>query len=118
MEKIIGVQKEGYRLTLKRDYYKIDIVGGWGIRLKEFSVSLKNINTGLILYPQRSFWPIQSYKKGIRSKRIFTIDVLDSGEYEVKFKGLDSLIVKSSNLLFLSLLQKPLSIDQISICVY
>ncbi|MFT6112314.1 MAG: hypothetical protein ACJAXV_001102 [Bacteroidia bacterium] len=84
--------------TLKEGKYHINIVGGWGITLNGFSMELENLASFTITIPRRSFWPVQSFWKGSRAKRVFSFEITESGEYRLTFKNSDKLEVRHSNL--------------------
>jgi len=115
MKKPININSIGEQIDLKAGKYRIDILGGWGVKLGEFSVLIKDIDTQEMIKCKRTFLPVQSFAFGKRAKRIFVISVPKSARYEVVFKNQESLKVKHSNLPISSLRTNPLSNEGLEI---
>lgn len=116
MEKKINIHSVGETVNLKTGSCKIDIIGGWGVHLGSFSIILENTRDGKIIKCKRVLLGIQSwnyYNK--RSKRIFKADILNSSQYVVQFFNSEEVVVRPSNLILLSLIQKPLKNESLEI---
>jgi hypothetical protein len=118
MNQVINIHNDGHEIDLEVGKYKIDILGGWRIKLGQFSISLKHNVTGQIVDCERSFWPAQSLAFGKRAKRIFVVHVVEPGTYTIEFKQPKTIEVKETNLFFSGLFQEPLSNDKISIYIH
>lgn len=118
MEKPISIHKIGEKVSLKKGNYRIDILGGWGVKIGEFSISIKNIISKEIIECKKAFWPVQSFKFGKRAKRILTFTIYQEGEYEILFRNPESIKVKSSNLFIASLFPEIWPNEKIEIHLY
>jgi len=118
MKKTININSIGEQIDLEVGKYRIDILGGWGVKLGEFSISIKDIETQDVIKCERTFLPIQSFVFGKRAKRIFIIDVPKSARYEVMFENSKSIKVKRSNLPISSMFTNPLSNEELEIYFY
>ena len=67
MEHVINIHDSGHEIDLEVGEYKIDVLGGWGVKRGQFSISLKHNKTGKVVICKRSFWPIQSFAFGKRA---------------------------------------------------
>lgn len=79
MEQVINIHNNGHEIDLKAGKYKIDVLGGWGVKLGQFSISLKHNVTGQTVDCERSFWPIQSFafKKELNGFSLLTLSNLE-----------------------------------------
>lgn len=113
--KPINIHTKYITLLLDKRKYKIDVLGGYGVKLNDFGISIQHTETNQIIQAIETKWPVQSraYKK--RSKRILTIDVKEKGRYSVLFHNSESLQVKKSNLLISSMFMKPIDNNKIEI---
>jgi hypothetical protein len=118
MEQVINIHNNGHEIDLKAGKYKIDVLGGWGVKLGQFSISFKNSVTGQIVDCERSFWPVQSFAFGKRAKRILTTRIVKSGTYKIEFWNPGTLEVKETNLFFSGLFQEPMPNGKISIYIH
>jgi len=115
--KTIKIHRKEQTINLDAKTYKIDLLGGWGVKMGEFSISIENVETNEVIYARRTKWPVQSYKKGKRSKIILSFDVPINGEYRRIFHNPETLIVKKSNLLITSFFKHPIEIQNIEIYI-
>jgi hypothetical protein len=93
-------------------------LGGWGVKLGQFSISFKNNQSGQPINCKRSFLTVQSLAFDKRAKRIFSVDVLERGTYKVEFMNAETLKVKDTNLYFIGLFQDPIPNDEISVYIH
>lgn len=100
MSKIININSKNQEINLEVGTYKIFLLGGFGITLNNFSISLISIKTNEKIESKKAFWPVQTYVNGKRAKKILTININNSGQYKVVFNNPESIIVKKSNLKF------------------
>ena len=111
----ININSIGEQIGLGEGKYKINLIGGWGIELNEFSLAFKNIQTQELLIANRSFWPVQSYQENRRTRRIMIVNINQEGLYEVIFTNSDKLIVRWSPLRMHRLWADPVSNERLEI---
>lgn len=85
-------------IFLEEGRYRVNIIGGWGVKLNGFSIELEHLDRALLVIASRSFWPVQSFWKGRRAKRVFTFEIKEKGNYEFRFINSNNLLVRHSNL--------------------
>jgi len=100
MSKIININSKNEEINLGVGTYKIFLIGGFGITLNNFSISLINEKTNEKIESNKAFWPVQTYINGRRAKNILTININNSGQYKIVFNNPESIKVKKSNLKF------------------
>jgi hypothetical protein len=118
MKHVINIHTGSQKIDLRIGQHKIDILGGWGVALGEFSISLEHDVSGQVVNCEKSFWPVQSYAFGKRARRIFTADVSKTGTYKVKFTKAESLRITHSNLFISKLLEDPIPNEKISVHIH
>ena len=118
MEQIINIRDNGHEIDLEIGKYKIDVLGGWGVKLGQFSISFKHSVTGQIVNCERSFWPVQSLAFGKRAKRVFVVHIDEPGTYKIDFEEPDTLEIKETNLFFSGFFKEALPNDKISIYIH
>jgi len=118
MEHIISIHNSGQEISLEIGKYKIDVLGGWGVELGQFSISFRNNHSGRIINCKRSFWPVQSFAFNKRAKRVFIANIVEQGTYKVEFKNSRTLKVKKTNLFVAGLFQEPIPNEEISVYIY
>jgi hypothetical protein len=118
MEQVISIHNGGYEIDLEVGKYKIDVLGGWGVKLAQFSISLKHNRTGQIVDCERSFWPVRSFAFGQRAKRIFIAHIVEPGTYKIEFRHAKTLEIKETNLFFTGLFKEPLPNEKIYIYIH
>ncbi len=115
MSNLINITSKGKKVSLEACRYRIYILGGWGISLGDFSITLELTNTNRRIKCKRAFWPVQAFAYGKRARRIFILDVQEPGEYEVVFGNSETIKVKRSNLPISSMYGKPKRGDQLEV---
>lgn len=115
---VINIHATGHEINLTSGKHKIDVLGGWGVKLRQFSISLTNIRTGQRVDCKRSFWPAQSFAFGKRTRRIFTFHISESDTYRIEFTHPMTIEVKESSLFITSLFQKPLPNEHLTIYIH
>lgn len=78
MSRPININDKNAETNLFAGKYRIYIIGGWGVKIEDFKVLLKNMETDEIIESRKSFFPVQTYAFGKRAKRILVIDVINS----------------------------------------
>ena len=96
----INIFDQNTNLELKKGYYHIYLKGGWGITLNQFELILTDSSSKEIK-PLKTKFPVQTIDNG-RTKRILSIDILETDTYSIEFKNQETLKVFKS----------PLSISQ------
>ncbi|MDT0555123.1 hypothetical protein [Patiriisocius hiemis] len=115
--KKINISIQNELIELEEGTYNILIIGGWRVKLNSFLITLRNIETGKIIYPRNTIWKYQTYLFKKRAKRIRILDIKEYGTYEIKFKNSESVLLKKSNLFLSSFFQKPVSVSEIEIVI-
>jgi len=113
----ININSKKEVVDLKSSRYRIYTLGGFGVNLGQFSISLKHTETNEIIKCKKAFWPVQSFAFGKRAKRVLIVDIPKEGRYEVLFDNPETLRIKHSNLPISSMFRKPLTTDQIEILI-
>ncbi len=93
----------------------LKIIGGWGVRLNQFSIILRENTENVDVVMKEKLWKEQSYWNSKRTKEIATIDISKSGNYEIIFVNPYNLEVKNSNLTILNFLANKISSKDIEI---
>lgn len=117
MGKPININSTEEIVDLKASRYRIYSLGGFGVNLNQFSISLKHIATDESIKCKKAFWPVQTYTFRKRAKRILIVDIPEEGRYEVLFDNPETLEIKHSNLPISSMFRKPLATDKIEILI-
>ena len=117
MSELININSQGEKINLQERRYRIYMLGGFSVKLGQFSISIRHKITNKIITSKKAFWPVQAYAFGKRAKRILILDVTESGEYEVIFNNPKSVKVKKSNLLILSLIYSFISTDKLEVII-
>jgi hypothetical protein len=113
----INIHSKNELVDLEPSRYRIYALGGFGVKLRQFSISFKHTETGELIQCKRSFWPVQTFAFGKRAKRIFVFDIQKEGSYEVLFENPTSLKIKHSNLPISSIFSKPMANEEIEILI-
>lgn len=113
----ININSEKEVVDLKATRYRIYTLGGFGVNLGQFSITLKHTETSETIKCIKAFWSVQAFAFGKRAKRVLIVDIPKEGRYEVLFDNPKTLRIKHSNLLISSLFRKPLTTDQIEILI-
>lgn len=119
MGHVISIHASGQEIHLKAGKYEIDVLGGWGVQLGQFSIAFRNGQSEQVVNCERSFWPVRSFAFDKRARRIFTVDIPDDGDYVVEFRKAETLKVKESGLFFVAtLFQEPIPNREISVYIH
>jgi hypothetical protein len=118
MSKVLNIYSQGKQLELDAGKYKIDVLGGWGVKLGEFSIAFKHDQSQHVVECQKAFWPVQTYKFGRKARRIFIAEIPEAGFYTVEFKNPETIKLKDSNLFFSSFFENTVPPDKISVCIH
>lgn len=110
-----NIHAKGNEVKLLEGTYYIYITGGWGIRKNDFRIKLHKKDTLQKLQVERSRWPVQSWGKGKRLKRVYNIQVKDSGTYMIDIINPESIEVRRSNLFMMNLIESPIPNDDIEV---
>jgi len=111
----INIHTKDLSIHLESKKYRIYVLGGLGIKMGEFSLSIEKRRTKEIIHSKRTKWPVQSYLDVKRSKRILTLNHPVKGDYNLIIKKPKTLQIKESNLLTSSLFRDPIDNDKIEI---
>lgn len=117
MEKPININSKGEIVDLKASRYRIYLLGGFGVNLNRFSISLKHTETSESIKCKQAFWPVQAFAFGKRATRILIVDIPKEGRYEILFDNPETIKLKQSNLPISSMFRKPLATDKIEILI-
>ena len=118
MKHVINIHNTGQKIDFKIGKYRIDVLGGWGVELGQFSISFRHEQSGQTVNCKRSLWPVQTLVLDKRAKRIFTVDIVEGGTYKIIFTNVETLQVKESNSFFAGLFQDPIPNDKISVYIH
>jgi hypothetical protein len=118
MGQVINIHDRDQEIDLEIGKYKIDVLGGWGVKLGQFSILLKHGRSGQTVNCERSFWPVQSFAFDKRARRIFIANIVEAGTYKVEFGKPETLKIKHTSLFFSGLFQAPIPNDKISIHIH
>lgn len=117
MEKI-NIHSANSQIHLHALRYYVDVVGGFNVETNGFRLTLVHKETGEIVKPTKTQWPVQSIHVSKRSKRCFEFDIITPGPYTIEFSNSDKLLVKRSNLILALLFSKPIPNDQLAVYIY
>ncbi len=92
----VNINTKSAKIHLAPISYYIDMVGGFSVELNGFTMRFTEVNTGTVIIPRVSNWPVRSIQNGKRSTRIFIIDALKKGEYLIEFENSNKPVVKRS----------------------
>ncbi|MEM6719533.1 MAG: hypothetical protein AAF611_09475 [Bacteroidota bacterium] len=114
-----NIHKRDQEVYLTVGIYGIRVLGGWGVRIHDFSIMLKKKGADIIVEPKKTILRIQSFEFNKRAKKIMVLDVPKSGKYHIEFKNPKSLEVRRSNLFITRLLfgDDKLPNESLEICI-
>ncbi|AXG69237.1 hypothetical protein KORDIASMS9_01457 [Kordia sp. SMS9] len=112
-----NIHKPNQKVYLTTGIYGIRVLGGWSVRVRDFSVSLRIENMNITIEPKKTIWRVQDWGFKKRTKKIMVLDVLQSGNYIITFKNPKSLSVRRSNLIVMRLFEKELPNESLEICI-
>ena len=113
----INIQDIGKIIHLPIGIYDIKLLGGWGASIGNFSLELKDLKTGIIIYPNKVNFKQQSHEFGERALKIMTLDIVKRGDYSIEFKNKKDIKLKYSNLIFMKLFESPKTISSLNIWI-
>ena len=117
MIKPININSSSTITNLQELRYSIFLLGGFGVKINDFSISFSNINTGELVTVQKISFPVQSHFNYKRAKRIFRVDIPTEGLYKVIFHNPNSIKVKRSNLGMFNWIYAPISNQYLEILI-
>lgn len=117
MSSPISIHKSNQTVQLSMGTYSVKVLGGWGVKVGNFTFELRNLKNNRIIQPKGTQWRIQSFAFKKRAKKIFSVDIPEKGEYSIKFKNLNELKVRRSNLFMTKLFDKPIPNKDLEICI-
>ena len=91
------------------------MIGGWGIKLRNFEVCLVDRNSKRPLELKKLKVKTQSHYKGKRAKNIWSFEIYTKSIFKIVIKHIDSLYVKHSNLNLTNFLYSKPKVDNDSI---
>ena len=115
MKEIVNIYDSNKIIELSYGSYDVLILGGWGVNLGKFSFKLKNLSNEKTVQPNITKWRIQSYFRGQRAKKIFSIDIMQGGKHKIEFENQNNIDLKKSNIIFLRFFEKQLPNSSIEI---
>ncbi|MEZ4795300.1 MAG: hypothetical protein R2773_07500 [Flavobacteriaceae bacterium] len=117
MKEPISISESNTIVEFNSGIYSVLIIGGWGVKLGNFSIKLFDQDSDTIIIAQNTIWRTQSYKFSRRAKKIATIEIPKRSNYRVEFSNADDLKVKKSNLHLRNFLQGELPKSEIGIFI-
>ena len=114
----LHIDEADTEINLDIGTYRIDILGGWGVRLNGFGIVLTNRETDVTVTVTKTNLKIQSIKDGHRAIRVFLFAIFKAGTYKLHFSNINALEIKRSRLKAFSTFRKRVSRSQIQIKIY
>lgn len=93
--KIVSIHSNTTQIHLVPVIYYIDIIGGFGAELNDFSISFTNVETGEVLRPKKTEWLMHSLDSS-RKIRVLDLTVNKPGKYQVDFSNAHRITLKKS----------------------
>jgi len=113
----INITESKAKVRLDSREYTIYVLGGWGVKLGDFSITFKNIGNNQLISSHRPIISLVTMANNIRAKKIFCISVPEKGDYKVIFEKSKSLKVYRYNLAFFTTLFQPIPNSEIKILI-
>ncbi|QHI36067.1 hypothetical protein IMCC3317_14200 [Kordia antarctica] len=113
----INIHDNDREIYLSTGIYGVKVLGGWSVKLDNFSISLELVGNNTVVTPNSVTFKIQSYVFKKRAKKIFSVDIIQSGNYRVKFKNQESLKIRRSNLFLAQFFEKEIFNEDIEIFI-
>lgn len=113
----IGIYAKNIAIELPVGIYSIKVLGGWSVSVGDFSIELKNRDSGKVITSKVTNWRIQSYEFGGRAKKIMSLDIPKRAIYLIEFKNQKDLKVRRSNLFLTRLFEKELPNEELKIWI-
>lgn len=118
IRKPISIYDSGKLIDISEsNKYSVKVIGGWDVKVGDFTFTLKNIKTGNIINPELTNWRVQSYEFGERAKKIMKLEIPETGKYCVEFKNQETLQVRPSNIFIRKLFEKEIPNGTLSIWI-
>ena len=117
MKSPINIHSVNQKIYLSVGIYSVKVLGGWSVKVNNFSVSLRKIENGLVIKSEDTIWKYQSYVFKKRARKIAVLDVYESGNFIVEFKNSKSLQVRRSNLIISRIFEKEIPNKDLEICI-
>lgn len=117
MPQPIDILSKNQQMDLSVGIYRVYVLGGWKVILNNFSVVLREVNGEAVIKPNLTYWKIQTFAFGKRSKQIASFEVVKSGTYEIEFLNPSGLKVRRSNLMITNWFQSFLPTSDIQIYI-
>lgn len=111
----INIYSLNTTIHLSMRIYDIYVVGGWYIKLGKFNFLLKRLNCDVIVKPEKDVLPIQSHYRGIKTKKVFSLQIKKGGKYKINFENQETLILKQSNLIIKSYFEREIPPQKIDL---
>lgn len=118
MEYVVNIHTPNTRLKLLAGDYMIDVFGGFGVTLGQFTIGFRYLESGEVFTSKRSKWPIQGYAFGKRTKRILTVALNYSGLYEIQFISPETLELRESNQFLFGWFNDAVPNNEISVYIH
>ena len=117
MTQPINIHNSGTIIELLVGIYKVNVLGGWGVTVGNFSFTLTNLDNGKIIKPKGTIWRLQYYSFNKRAKKIFSLDIPERAKYHIDFINQKNLKVSRSSLFLFQILEKDIPNETIEICI-
>ncbi|WP_299219750.1 hypothetical protein [uncultured Aquimarina sp.] len=117
MNSLINIHSVNQKVYLSVGIYSIKVLGGWSVKVNNFSVSLRKIENGLVIKSEDTFWKYQSYAFNKKTKKIAVLDIHESGNFVVEFSNPKNLKVKPSSLIVSQIFEKEIPNQDLEICI-
>jgi len=93
----INIADSKAKVSLNSGVYSIYVLGGWGVKLGDFSITFKNVESNQLVNSYRPIIALDTMAYNIWAKKIFNINVPEAGDYEIIFKNPKSIRVYRFN---------------------
>ena len=113
----INIHSTNVQIELDKGKYHIYIIGGWGIRCRNFTIKFRNATTDKDIPVEKVFMGMKTFINNKRAKKIFYVHVSKAGLYRVDFHNPTSLEVRGSDLGLVSFITTPRPNSGLSILV-
>lgn len=117
MKEPINIHDNHQEIYLSTGIYSVRVLGGWSIKLNDFSIFFEMIGNVIVVKPTSVTFKFQSYLFKKRAKKVFSLDIEKSRVYRVKFENQKSLQVRRSNLFLNQFFEKEIPNENIEIFI-
>lgn len=105
-------------IELMAGKYSIHLLGTWNIHLNDFCIHLKDKEKGTLITAKKCIIHNRTYLFGERAIKIMHLNILNKGDYLIKYKNPESLKVSSFNSIFAKIFSNtPNQNKEIQICI-